>query len=166
MLLTPKYCENIIVGVTYKRKFHWYVTDKLLWFLDYNKMYKALQDLYNQMGRSQKRFIYEVGDFNSFCEERWGIAVVNNSTAKDFLDKIGKYEVFSDELKNMFDSASDKSDYFPVLYVNFDKKELYSYFPEPESFEDFVPDDWKGIYQNFDNIILKSERYWIKNSNS
>ncbi len=35
MLLQPEYCTNIIAGVTYKRRFYWFVTDKSLWFLDY-----------------------------------------------------------------------------------------------------------------------------------
>ena len=38
MVLEPLYAENIIVGVIYNKKFKWYVTDKELWFLDYNKL--------------------------------------------------------------------------------------------------------------------------------
>lgn len=160
MLIQPEYCENIIVGVTYMRKFHWYVTNKTIWILDYQKKYDSLEKYYAQIGHSKKQFIYEVGDFNSFCKDRWGISVLNNDSAKVFFSKIEQNEADTDELKKAFDCADDKSDYFPVLYIDFDKRELFSYFPEPENFQDFVPDGWNGVYKNFDNLIPIDKKYW------
>ncbi len=36
-MLMPKYAENIIVAVEYKKKCQWYITNKLIWILDYEK---------------------------------------------------------------------------------------------------------------------------------
>ncbi len=35
----PKYGENIIVGVMFKKHFEWYVAPKNLWKMDYKKLY-------------------------------------------------------------------------------------------------------------------------------
>lgn len=163
MLLQPEYCTNIIVGVTHKRRFYWFVTDKSLWFLDYEKLYKSLEHSYIEMGRSKKRFIYEVGDFAQFCEERWDISVVNNKSIDKFLDKIKKYMVNSEELGELLKNDPKNQAYYPALYVDFDRKELYSFFPEPENFQDYVPDGWNGVYEKFDALIPVRYRYWIGN---
>lgn len=36
-MIKPLYAENIIVGVKYKNKFNWYITEPDLWYLDYNQ---------------------------------------------------------------------------------------------------------------------------------
>ena len=163
MLLQPEYCTNIIAGVTYKRRFYWFVTDKSLWFLDYEKLYKSLENAYIKMGRTKKRFIYEVGDFTQFCEDRWNISIVNNKSVDKFLDKIRKYTVTSEELGELLENEPGNQEYYPALYVDFDRKEFYSYFPEPENFEAFVPDGWNGVYEKFDTLIPVNYRYWIEN---
>ena len=75
---------------------------------------------------------------------------------------VEKIEETLAKLKQMFEDASDeeKNGYYPTLYVNFDKKEFYSFFPEPENFESFIPDCWKSNYMKFDNLISKDFRYW------
>lgn len=159
--MNPKYCENIIVGVVYKRKFNWYITNKELWHLDYDKEYKSWKECYNKMGRSEKQFNYDIGSFEEFCSNRWGIQILNTENANIFFDKIEKYKVSVTKLKNMFINAGqEKYNYYPSLYVNFDKKHFYSYFPEPENFENFVPDDWIGDYLKFYELIPKDKRYW------
>lgn len=45
---------------------------------------------------------------------------------------------------------------FPSFFIDFDKKIFFSYFSEPGSYEDFVPDGWIGIYKNkIDLSIIK-----------
>ncbi|MBQ6462179.1 MAG: hypothetical protein IJJ59_02505 [Pseudobutyrivibrio sp.] len=51
--------------------------------------------------------------------------------------------------------------YNPSLYIDFDNKQLISYYAEPESFEDFVPDGWTGEYREFENQIPENQKYWI-----
>ncbi len=161
MKLIPKYCENVIVGVLYDRKFNWYVTPKDLWRLDYNKEYEGWVKFYEEMGRTQKRFIHEVGSFEEFCKRRWGMAVIDRINAGEFLEKIKKYSVTVNELKDAYDNM-DKSDLNPAFFVNFDKFAFYSNFPEPENFESYVPDGWQGNYENFDKRIPKKYVYWEK----
>ena len=36
-MIKPLYAENIIVGVKYKNKLNWYITESDLWYLDYNQ---------------------------------------------------------------------------------------------------------------------------------
>ena len=65
MVLEPIYAENIIVAVIHNNEFKWYVTDKELWFLDYNK----LDNEYETLG-------IEVEDEYE-ADERKGIKVLN-----------------------------------------------------------------------------------------
>ncbi|KFN04362.1 hypothetical protein D0U04_07395 [Bacillus clarus] len=144
MVLEPLYAENIVVAVIYNNKFKWYVTDKELWFFDYNK----LDNAYKNVGVS-------IED-NDEAEERKGIKVLDNETVEMFLPRINKYITTKEELnylllkniKNKIE-GEDLLDFSPVLLINFDDKILYSMFPEPASYEDFT------------ELIHKSEKCWI-----
>lgn len=39
--------------------------------------------------------------------------------------------------------------FIPVLFLNFDKKELYSLYMEYESFETYVAKGWSRKYEDF-----------------
>ncbi|MEX0378306.1 hypothetical protein AB3X48_14305, partial [Bacillus sp. S4] len=73
MILEPLYAENIVVAVIYNSEFRWYVTDKELWFLDYNK----LDNAYKNLGVSTED--------NYETEERNGIKVLDNENIEVFL---------------------------------------------------------------------------------
>lgn len=75
MVLEPLYAENIIVAVIYNNKFKWYVTDKELWFLDYNK----LDSVYKNLGIS-------IED-NNEPEERVGLKVLDNENVVTILNE-------------------------------------------------------------------------------
>ena len=50
--------------------------------------------------------------------------------------------------------------------LDFDKKTLYSQFPEPFGFENYIPKDWQGKYMSFIENIKDEDKYWIyKNRN-
>ena len=159
--MKPKYCKNVIVGVTYKKTFRWYITDKDFWYLDYVKEYKQWKECYQKLGRSEKQFHYDIGTLSEFCSKRWGIQVIEGKNIDFFLNKIEKYKVSVQELNKMFHDSEYTDSCYPSFYVNFDRKEFYSYFPEPERFENFVPDGWFHSYQLLDEVIPKNERYWI-----
>ncbi|PGM91388.1 hypothetical protein [Bacillus cereus] len=161
MILEPLYTENIIVAVIYNNEFKWYVTDKELWYLDYNK----LTNTYNSLGVS-------ISDYEE-AEERNGIKVLNTENIKVFLSRINKYITTKEELnyllleniKSNID-GEDLLDFSPVLLINFDDKILYSMFPEPASYEEYIPKDWYGKYDDFTELIPKTERYWIDELNN
>ncbi|MES5894465.1 hypothetical protein [Bacillus cereus group sp. RP43] len=156
MILEPLYAENIVVAVIYNNEFRWYVTDKELWFLDYSK----LDNAYKNLGVSIEN--------NYEMEERNGIKVLDNENVEVFLLRINKYNVTKEELNYLLlenikskNEGEDLLDFSPVLFINFDDKILYSMFPEPASYEEYVPKDWIGKYESFTEFIPESEKYWI-----
>lgn len=159
-MLMPKYAENIIVAVEYQKECQWYITNKLIWILDYEKKYNILKDYYIRIGRSMKRFNYEVGTIAAFSKDRFGILILDESKAGLFLSKIENYRISTIELRNLYSLANEKQSYLPSLYVNFDKRCLFSQFPELDKFEDFVPKGWNGFYKSFDNFLNKRMIYW------
>lgn len=48
------------------------------------------------------------------------------------------------------------------MYVDFDKKLLYSMYIEPASYEDYVPVGWNAKYKSFLDIIPAEKCYWEK----
>ena len=151
MVLEPLYAENIIVAVIFNKKFNRYVTDKELWFLDYNK----LDNEYKTLGINVEDE-YE-------ADERKGIKVLNTENIGMFLQRINKYIATKEELncflckciKNRME-RDEILNYSPVLLVNFDDKILYSMFPEQASYEEYVPEGWVGKYEDFTEVIPKS----------
>ncbi|MEC0755088.1 hypothetical protein P8884_15290 [Bacillus haynesii] len=155
MLLEPAYAENIIVGVVYNNVWNWYVTEKDVWFLDYNK----LDEAYKAKGFQLDDFIDE--------SERGGIQVLNYNNALEFLQRIKKYKVTTEELNHLMheifqhNATDDLLDFSPSLLIDFDKRKLYSMYPEPASYEEYVPNHWIGIYEDFTNLVPTNQKYWI-----
>lgn len=56
---------------------------------------------------------------------------------------------------------NDKLAYNPSILIDFENRVFISYYPEPESFEAFVPDGWIGKYQDFTEEIPEKQRYWM-----
>lgn len=158
MKLEPVYNENIIVIVIFHKVCSWYVTDKDLWFMDYNKLHRA----YNRNGL----------DFEEISDERLGIEILDNDTAKEFLLRIAEYQISNKELNKMLESKAkskeefdDLLDYCPNIYVDFDNKKFYSMFPEPASFEDYIPEGWTGEYRDFTELVPDKDKFWINDGN-
>lgn len=138
MKLMPEYAQILIVGVVFNGTWSWYITEREYWFL------------------------------NIEMEDRFGIEVLNETTAETFLDQIVDYKVSTSELTEMlidlnsaFQSFDEVLEYMPTIYVNFDDRIFYSLFPEPMSFEDYVPKGWVGVYKDFYNMVPDQEQYWI-----
>lgn len=55
----------------------------------------------------------------------------------------------------------DIGDIVPSIYIDFDKRTLISNYPEPASYELFIPDNWCGKYNSFNELIPDSHRYWM-----
>ena len=147
----PKYGEYIIVLVQYRNSYQWFVTDKDIWFLDLRKLINA----YMENG-------FHIPYPNDFSE-RFNIPVVDEDTAKEFFENIRDQEVKVEEFQNMLehDIDIDVSDMYPALYVNFDQKVFISCYPEPASYELYIPDGWNGHYQDFIKDVPEKYRYWM-----
>ena len=93
---------------------------------------------------------------NIEMEERFGIDVLNEETAALFLQAIQQEQVSAAELGHVlhhFREAHRVGDewlkYVPSFLVDFDKRLFFSMFPEPASFEHYMPDGWIGSYGDF-----------------
>ncbi|MCY9019498.1 hypothetical protein MOF32_13555 [Priestia megaterium] len=154
-MLEPIYAEEIIIGVIFNQQFQWYITTKELWYLDYNKLDQAFEngdDLSTDLSSEP---------------EREGITVLDEKNAEAFLKRVESFKVDKSYLLSLFeerilnDVDDDRLDFSPSLLVDFDDKKLYSMFPEPASFEEYVPDNWDGWYEDFTNLVPEKEKYWI-----
>lgn len=130
MKITPEYGQKIIVGVIHENTFRWYVTEKEIWYLDLPKLIAA----YDRIG-------YPTNDPDDFSE-RFDIGIVNEDTATEFLHCIEPYRVETNELSNLLVHHQYEfiGEMAPALFIDFNKKLLLSEFPEPASFEAYVPD--------------------------
>ena len=162
MRILPEAYKNIIVGLRWREKFAWYVSLKDIWFLDQTELEREYEQWCKKKGLPLNFAVSE-------DDERYGIFVLNEENINLFLPRIAKYAVSSDELREYMKLAMNiKSrdevtlEYMPSLYIDFDKKILYSMYTEPASFEDYVPATWKGYYQNFLNLIEQNEKFWCE----
>ena len=163
--MEPKFAENIIVIVLFKKKFRWYCTDKALWKMDYLELYDDYHDLYINRGKSDLDFVKEVGSFGEFSSSRFRIRVLDRDTAKEFLKKIDKDEVSAGELAYEFlraESDEQRRALVPSLLVDFDSRQFYSQYPEQDNFEQFVPAGWRAARQDFTPFVPAAERYWAE----
>lgn len=160
MKLNIEYGQNIIVAVVLNNICSWYVTEKDYWFLDLIK----LENAYINKG-------YQVPDQGSY-DDRFNIAVLNENTAQDFLNKIHEFQVSTEELRTVILATEEMNtrgeneliDHSPALLVNFDHQILLSQFPEPASFEYYVPDGWAGRYETFLDQVPHDKKYWLLNN--
>ena len=142
--------EQFIIYVVYKGCGRWYISDKEIWYLDYQKRIEA----YRKRG-------YEIKE-EYIDEERRDLLYVDEKNALLFLKRIEEDECSTGDLKELFLQNQEEDDYMPSLYVNFDKKLLYSMYMEPASYEHYVPVGWIGKFKKFFDIIPEEKCYWGK----
>ena len=151
LMVSPKYGTNIIVLLIHQNIINWYVTDKEIWYLDLRKLISAFEKKGYKVPNSQ--------DFTN----RFNIDIITEENADILFTEIECYKVETNVLKKILINKEygHISDMAPSIYINFDKKLLISQFPEPASFEKYVPNGWTGCYQKFIELIPKEFRYWI-----
>ena len=162
--MEPKFAENIIVIVLFKKKYRWYCTDKSLWKMDYLELYDDYHDLYINRGKSDLDFVKEVGSFGEFSSSRFRIRVLDRDTAKEFLKKIEKDEVSAGELAYDFlraESDEQRRALVPALFVDFDNSVFYSQFPGDQDYLRYLPEGWRGAESDFSHLIPQDDRYWV-----
>lgn len=153
--------SEVVVVVRRNGKIRWYRSDRDLWILDVNKW----RDEFIENG-------YDVPEFKD--SYRFGIRVVDQSTADSFLEKMSSFEVSRDslslELANRFVTAGswwDVQDLFPIMFVNFDSNSVGGFYPEGAPMERYLPDGWKGEFIDFANeypedVFPKDQKFWVK----
>jgi hypothetical protein len=153
--------EKIIVVVRYQGKINWYRSDRDIWVLDVHKWRNEFLS-----------YGYEVPEFNE--KYRFGILVIDQSTAQQFLDKISddridKQELSFDLVKRYSSAKSwwDVMDLFPIMFVDFDNHHVGAFYHEGVPMERYIPDGWTGEFIDFANdypeeVFPKEDKFWIK----
>jgi hypothetical protein len=99
--------------------------------------------------------------------DRFGILVVDESTADAFLNAISANKLDEDWLRNQLRSFSPNLDWdeiahlFPRLMIDFDSRKLYSINAEGIQYDLYAPKGWQGISDDFYDLIPENHRYWI-----
>ena len=150
--MEPSYDEIIIVAITFKNKLNWYIADKFLWIMNLEMLSKEDLDNY-----------FEDEELKS---KRYDIRILSEENIEKFLTKIKEYKLDENVLRlkilNRLEKQDDEIDeYYPVLMMDFDNKILYSQYPEPFSFENYIPNGWEGKYDSFFENIKEENKYWI-----
>lgn len=161
MFLEPDGIAKIIIGTMINSDFNWYVTDKDLWFMDYEKLHEVYKKKFESL-----KIPYNM-DNHENQNERKGLPILNEISIHDFKPRIDKYKATVDELRELLKIYllinSNEDAYYrfiPALYLDFDKKELYSLYTEYESFETYVAKGWSGKYEDFLRKVELKEKYW------
>ena len=151
MKLYPEYSENIIVYLILDNVSNWYVTEKEYWFLD-------------RIAYAQAFNVQPTMDDIEFTN-----LLVEGNPSK-LISDINSFKVDILALRELIEIYpplnEDQSllEMRPSLYINFDKKELYSLFPEPSGeFERFAPKGWTAKYDSFYSKIPNEDTFWLKN---
>lgn len=128
-----------------------YVSDKELWYLDLRKLIRA----YERKG-------FCIPDSEDFSD-RFNIDIVDDDNTEQFLSEMSAYVVKTQELSALIKNKEyeEIGDVVPSIFIDFDSRTLISNYPEPASYEVFIPDNWCGEYTSFNESIPDRHRYWI-----
>lgn len=132
-LLTPDINEAHIVGLTYRGEFNYYVAPRLVWYLDLGKRFPSIK-----ADPSDPDFKIHLS-----------ILVPDDTYADEYIRRLEPYKRSDARLRREMQECRNELDlyeFYPQILIDFDKKHLVSYYPEPYYFEDFVPDGWTSEY--------------------
>lgn len=153
--------ENAVVTVRYEGRIRWFRCDRDWWVMDVNKW----RNEFVQNG-------YDVPEFNDAY--RFGFKVVDEKNAAEFLACLKDYEVAPDtlaiELAKRYQTARswwDVGDLFPVMFVDFDRREVGAFYSQGTAMERYVPDGWTGRFVDFateypEEVFPTSSKFWVK----
>lgn len=153
--------ENVVVAVRYNGRIRWFRCDRDWWVMDVNKW----RNEFIQNG-------YEVPEFNDAY--RFGFKVVNEKNAAEFLACLKDYEMAPDtlarELAQRYQTARswwDVGDLFPVMFIDFDKREVGAFYSQGTAMERYVPDGWTSRFIDFateypEEVFPESSKFWVK----
>lgn len=159
-MLEPIYAENLIVAIKHKNYLNWYIADRYLWIMNLEIL--------------SKKEIERYFSNNDLEEVRKNCIILTDYNSEIFINKIEKYKVNVDLLKlKILERIADNGieyeeldDFYPTLLIDFDNSVLYSQYPEPFAYENYVPQNWNGKYESFIDLIDLEDKYWIHKGKS
>lgn len=139
--------DQIIVLVTHRRAQQWFVSERDLWVLDHDAWALA----YEEAGYATN---YPDHD------ERFGIAVVSEANAADFLALMQSYAVDVAELDGA--ATIDYEPAMPALWVDFDARRVTIDVERVESpdFAEYLPPGWSAAHRSFLAEVDERLRFW------
>lgn len=147
--------NSILVVVRRHQEFFWFRSETDYWVLDDRKWGEA----YLAAG-------YGGDPTNS--DHRFGISVVDQGTADLFISKMSEFRVELGVLREEFllmigeaDDWFDIAEFLPAVFVDFDSRKLWSIHGEPPSLEEYVPDGWGGVVEDFFGELPADVSYWV-----
>ncbi len=151
-MLTPKYKQNIIVGITYKNKFHWYILPITLAILNLDKLKPSTKNYY--MSHTNFKNMRECCDnLNS------------ESQVDEYIKVVKPFIISTEQLANSLAHASKSkkdfaSDFCPSFYINFDECEFYYSDTAFSIHTSCLPNKFIRKQQNFLEIIPRKHQFW------
>lgn len=149
--------ENEIIAVIHHNgRWGFYANEQETFVLDQN----AWEEAYRSAGFSGS----EPGADDS---DRFGIPVVNESTANHFIAALLPKKLEEGWLQEKLRTHpgniewDEVSHLFPKVLIDFEAKQLASVNMDGIQFELYVPLDWRGEVENFYDQIPIAHRYWI-----
>jgi hypothetical protein len=143
--------DEIVVLVKHRNTYRWFVSEPDFWVLDQDSWRRAF-------------VAAGYGDDDPAHTERFGIAVVNESNAADFLKLMEKYTVDVHTLSVARTVDGDVA--YPSLFVDFDRQEINLCNVESPAFEDYLPPGWRAEITwpemaSFLDFVPEDLRYWV-----
>jgi hypothetical protein len=152
--IEPNFPDTVIVLVKNKQMFTWYVSEKEMWIMDLLQFENAFHIRFGEPTVSEATADYE---------EREGCEILSEANMEQFQEAMQEYEVSYGELAEYFSLYSQvygggiQSEFEISFYLDVDNKTFYSFFSEPGSYEEFVPEGWMGIYELNAGKIIPEE---------
>ena len=159
--MTEMEVEHVVVAARCGGRIRWFRCDRDWWVMDLSKW--------------RKEFIQNGYDVPEFTDSyRFGFKVVDENNGAEFLVRLKDYEVLPDvlsiELSKRYQTARswwDVSDLFPIMFVDFDRKEVGAFYSEGVAMERYVPDGWTGRFIDFsieypEEVFPTADKFWVK----
>lgn len=139
--------DQIIVLVTHRGAQQWYVSERDPWVLDHDAWARAFE---------------EAGYATDYPEHetRFGIAVVSEANAAEFLELMQQYAVDVAELEGV--ATGDYEPAMPALWVDFDARRVTIDLDWVESpaFDEYLPPGWTAEHRSFVAEVAEPLRFW------
>lgn len=152
-MLTPKYKQNIIVGIKKDYKFRWYILPITIAILNLNKLKPSTKNYYMS--------------HTSFAGIRQDCQSLNSKTEIDeYIKAIKTFWISSEQLSNLLAHASKSgkhdfaSDFCPSLYYNFDDNKIFYSSDDFLTHIECIPDMWQAVKSNFLESIPSKHQFW------
>lgn len=138
--------DQIVTLAVREGKYSWYVSERDYWVLDY----RAWERAFREAG-------YDLPEAPD--EERFGMPVVDEHNAGDFLRRMEPWRIETEKLRGA--RASDGDDALPALLVDFDNRTIIV-GPQVESpaFEEYLPSGWVAKFDGILDAVPVEARFW------